>query len=363
MSYKGKLFKVIPYEVRVNDEPYYLEEDIEAMLGLHYGSVSSVLIYVESVFNDDKHAGNVLYIKCLDDAGKSYVSFDDKDEYGVNLHFITSDAIPIEIAYAYQIDYAVEKHFTHDRQLTILPKDQIDRKFDFDLQAKVVQSAKDYVAKNKTDLDKIINSDTPGRVGVLIRAHLAGIEFTPFDDPSDLIQKIEDEVRAEHAYKQEPPYGKSLYDACLKTTNFVDLFNKRIEDFMDRNNLILDVFETNPEYAIRSAFEHWAMSEYASNYSDVWEAFDKFFEENKNNSDYFKKQENTVKRACKELGITQKELADKLGASEGTVRNWSSSNELPQWAINFIEVLKENQKNKEIADTVKKLINLVKTDV
>lgn len=73
--------------------------------------------------------------------------------------------------------------------------------------------------------------------------------------------------------------------------------------------------------------------------------------------------DNIVKNACKELGITQKELSDKLGASEGTVRNWSSSNELPQWAMNFIELLKENQKNKEIADTVKKLINMVKTDV
>ena len=71
-------------------------------------------------------------------------------------------------------------------------------------------------------------------------------------------------------------------------------------------------------------------------------------------------QTNIVKRACKELGITQKELAEKLGASEGTVRNWSSSNELPQWAINFIEVLKENQKNKEIADTFKRLISISK---
>lgn len=69
---------------------------------------------------------------------------------------------------------------------------------------------------------------------------------------------------------------------------------------------------------------------------------------------------NIVKSTCKELEITQKELADKLGASEGTVRNWSSSNELPQWAINFIETLKENKKNKEIADTVKKLLELSK---
>jgi len=71
-------------------------------------------------------------------------------------------------------------------------------------------------------------------------------------------------------------------------------------------------------------------------------------------------EDNIVKLTCKELGLTQKELADKLGASEGTVRNWSSSNELPQWAINFIETLKENKKNKEIADAVKKLLELAK---
>lgn len=71
-------------------------------------------------------------------------------------------------------------------------------------------------------------------------------------------------------------------------------------------------------------------------------------------------QTNIVKKACAELGLTQKELAEKLGASEGTVRNWSSSNELPQWAINFIEVLNENQKNKEIADTFKRLISISK---
>ena len=69
---------------------------------------------------------------------------------------------------------------------------------------------------------------------------------------------------------------------------------------------------------------------------------------------------NIVKKVCKELGITQKELAEAIGASEGTVRNWSSSNELPLWALKSIELLKENKKNKEIADTVKKLIELAK---
>ena len=69
---------------------------------------------------------------------------------------------------------------------------------------------------------------------------------------------------------------------------------------------------------------------------------------------------NIVKKVCTELGITQKELAEKLGASEGTVRNWSSSNELPQWALNFIETLLEHKKDKDIVTKFKELLNLIK---
>ncbi|MFW2605208.1 helix-turn-helix domain-containing protein [Aliarcobacter butzleri] len=69
---------------------------------------------------------------------------------------------------------------------------------------------------------------------------------------------------------------------------------------------------------------------------------------------------NIIKKTCTELGITQKELAEKLGASEGTVRNWSSSNDLPSWAINFINTLIEHKKDKDIATKFRELINLVK---
>lgn len=34
--------------------------------------------------------------------------------------------------------------------------------------------------------------------------------------------------------------------------------------------------------------------------------------------------ENIVKQVCKELGITQKELAEIMGVAEGTVNRWSS---------------------------------------
>jgi transcriptional regulator with XRE-family HTH domain len=36
-----------------------------------------------------------------------------------------------------------------------------------------------------------------------------------------------------------------------------------------------------------------------------------------------KKEENLVKKTCKELGITQKELAEKIGVSQQTITNWS----------------------------------------
>jgi DNA-binding XRE family transcriptional regulator len=37
-----------------------------------------------------------------------------------------------------------------------------------------------------------------------------------------------------------------------------------------------------------------------------------------------KKEENLVKKTCRELGITQKELAERIGVSTTTVMRWST---------------------------------------
>jgi transcriptional regulator with XRE-family HTH domain len=50
-------------------------------------------------------------------------------------------------------------------------------------------------------------------------------------------------------------------------------------------------------------------------------------------------EENLVKKTCRELGITQKELAEKLGVNDGTVRNWASSGNIPIYMINHINLL------------------------
>ena len=71
------------------------------------------------------------------------------------------------------------------------------------------------------------------------------------------------------------------------------------------------------------------------------------------------KDENIIKNACKELEINIIELSEKIGASEGTVRNWTSSNKVPLWALKSIELLKENKKNQKISALLKELFSLI----
>jgi len=70
-------------------------------------------------------------------------------------------------------------------------------------------------------------------------------------------------------------------------------------------------------------------------------------------------QENIVKKVCKELGITQKELAERMGVNDVTVRNWSSKGNIPDWAIKFMTLLLEYEKVKEKADKAKQIAILL----
>ena len=59
--------------------------------------------------------------------------------------------------------------------------------------------------------------------------------------------------------------------------------------------------------------------------------------------------ENIVKKTCRELGITQKELAERLGTHLTTVQKWVASNELPNNVTKSIELLLENEDLKKLA--------------
>jgi len=64
------------------------------------------------------------------------------------------------------------------------------------------------------------------------------------------------------------------------------------------------------------------------------------------------KEENLVKKTCKELGITQKKLAEKMGVSESGLKTALSKNSLSNQMVKNIELLLENVKlQKEIEKT------------
>jgi DNA-binding XRE family transcriptional regulator len=59
-------------------------------------------------------------------------------------------------------------------------------------------------------------------------------------------------------------------------------------------------------------------------------------------------EENLVKKTCRELGITQKELAEKIGLSDRTLSKYATSKDIPKNIINHIKLLIENQQQKDI---------------
>ena len=65
---------------------------------------------------------------------------------------------------------------------------------------------------------------------------------------------------------------------------------------------------------------------------------------------------NLVKKTCKELGITQKELAERIGVHNVTVRNWTSKGNIPEMAKNMMILLVEK---KELVNYVSKMRNFV----
>ncbi|PLY04898.1 MAG: XRE family transcriptional regulator [Arcobacter sp.] len=62
---------------------------------------------------------------------------------------------------------------------------------------------------------------------------------------------------------------------------------------------------------------------------------------------------NIIKETVKELGMTQKQLAEHIGVHEETVSKWSRGIvETPVWALKMFELLKTERKY----NTIKQLI-------
>ncbi|WP_418641392.1 DUF6166 domain-containing protein [Sulfurimonas sp. ST-27] len=72
-----------------------------------------------------------------------------------------------------------------------------------------------------------------------------------------------------------------------------------------------------------------------------------------------KDKSNVVKDICKELQITQKQLAEVLEVPEGTVSSWAVKNEIPRLGKKAIEFYIQNTKNQKIVDSYRSFIELL----
>ena len=64
-------------------------------------------------------------------------------------------------------------------------------------------------------------------------------------------------------------------------------------------------------------------------------------------------EENLVKKTCKELGITQKELAKNLNISLPTINRWSYTNKIPENSFTLLNLFLENYKLKNQINEMK----------
>ena len=70
-------------------------------------------------------------------------------------------------------------------------------------------------------------------------------------------------------------------------------------------------------------------------------------------------QENIIKKTAKELGLTQKELAERLKTSEVSLSRWAKGQtEIPEWALEMFELLKIEKKYNAAKAKFKELDNI-----
>jgi DNA-binding XRE family transcriptional regulator len=66
-----------------------------------------------------------------------------------------------------------------------------------------------------------------------------------------------------------------------------------------------------------------------------------------------KTEENLVKKTCRELGITQKELAEKIGVTDRTLSKYVTTKYIPKNIINHINLIIENNNQNKLIDSLK----------
>lgn len=87
---------------------------------------------------------------------------------------------------------------------------------------------------------------------------------------------------------------------------------------------------------------------------------DMFFKKIQNNfHERYEIDDNMVKLTTNELGITQRELAERMGVHQNMPAKWSSGDEPSQMAVKFMELLLEHEKIKRQLDKFKQGFALI----
>lgn len=98
------------------------------------------------------------------------------------------------------------------------------------------------------------------------------------------------------------------------------------------------------------------MNDLSKNDDDFRREKPKFGKINNEQRKTMSEKENIVKLTCKELSITQKELAEQMGVAENTVSQWSRGIvDTPKWALKMFELLKIERNYKAIKHFVSDL--------
>lgn len=73
-------------------------------------------------------------------------------------------------------------------------------------------------------------------------------------------------------------------------------------------------------------------------------------------------EENIIKQTCKKLGITQKELAERLGVSVDTISNWSTAKtDTPKWSSELFRLMILEKNMGEINAKANQIIEIAST--
>ncbi len=161
-------------------------------------------------------------------------------------------------------------------------------------------------------------------------------------------------------YNRIPTNGIEMYEELsnknLSNDNFIEFYKKakefyetKLKDNAKFNNLpIDDRREAVGIWLYEGKLPHWANDEKFDS-----SALDEIREE-------MLSKQNIVKKVCTELGITQKELAEKLATSKPTVERWSSTGEIPESSKKHLEILLENEELKKENQEIKKALSILK---